>query len=91
MKKVSAVNYVIEPCEGSNKQRVVNVNLLKKFHERELEVCALTVIAEDHRLEESLTNLKENKCEGYKEKELLGVLSGFEQVMSAKPGKTSIV
>lgn len=70
--------------------RVVHVKLLKKFNERELEVCALTVIAEDHRLEEGLAKLKEDKCEGYKEK-LLGVLSGFEQVMSVKPGKTSIV
>ena len=68
-KRVSAVNYIIDWGEGKKKQKVVHVNMLKKYHERELEVCALTVVAEDQGLEETLVRLKEDRCEGYSEQE----------------------
>ena len=75
VQSVSAVNYLIKPCDSTKKARVVHVNILKKFQEKELEVCVLTVIAEDSGLEESLATLQDEKCDGYKELELLGMLS----------------
>ena len=39
---------------GNKNKRVVHVNMLKTFHDRELEVCFLTVIAEDQSLDEDL-------------------------------------
>ena len=65
--------------------------MLKTFHDRELEVCSMTVIAEDQGLDEGLARLKDDLCEGYNEKELMEVLRQFPEVMDDKPGKTSVV
>ncbi len=52
LKKLNAVNYLIGEVDGKKRNKVVHVNMVKKFKERELEVCALTVIAEDHGLDD---------------------------------------
>jgi len=45
--KLSEVNYRIVDEEGRRRKKVVHVNNLKGFREMELEVCALTIIAEE--------------------------------------------
>ena len=66
LKRVSAVNYILHWGEGKKKQKVVHVSRLKKYQERELEICALTVVADDQGLEDDLVRLKEDQCDGYK-------------------------
>ncbi len=90
LKKLSAVNYRIEEVDGRKKKKVVHVNNVKKFKERELEICALTVLAEDHGLDDSNVLLRDEVCEGFNEEELMGVLSKFSSVMSDLPGETSV-
>ena len=63
--------------------------MFKKFKEHELEVCALTVIAEDHGLEYGNVFLMDEECDGFNN-ELLGVLSEFDSVMSDIPGESSV-
>ena len=63
LKKLSAVNYLIGEVDRKKRRKVVHVNMLKKFKERELEVCALTVIAEDHGLEDRNVFLMDEECD----------------------------
>ena len=49
-KCASAVNYVIAQEDGA-KQKVVHINMIKTYHDRELDICAVTIIADDHGLE----------------------------------------
>ena len=90
LKRVCAVNYILHWGKGKKKQKVVHVNRLKKFQERELEICALTVVADDQGLEDDLVRLKEDQCDGYKEQELLEVLSECREVLNESPGETKV-
>ena len=90
LKKLSAVNYLIGEVDHKKRRKVVHVNMFKKFKERELEVCALTVIAEDHGLEDGNVFLIDEECDEFDNNELLGVLSEFDSVMSDIPGETSV-
>ncbi len=74
-KKLSAVNYLIEEVDGRKRSKNVHVNMTKKFREREWEVCALTVIAEDSDVDEGNVFLKNELCDGFDEKELFEVLN----------------
>ena len=56
--------------------------MVKQFHERELDVCAITVIAENEGLDNGFASLKEGQCEGYNENELLEVLNKLNEVMN---------
>ena len=58
LKCVSAFIYILYWGEGKKKQNVVHVNRLKKYQERELEICVLTVVADDHGFEDDLVRLK---------------------------------
>ena len=69
-RELNAVNYIIEEEEGRKRSKVVHVNNLKRFKERELEVCALTVLAEEKELQDTSSVLHVEECEGYKEKTL---------------------
>ena len=48
VEKMSAVNYRIEEVDGRKKCKTVHVNNLKSYKERDLEVCTLTVVAEEN-------------------------------------------
>jgi len=56
---------------------------LKSFKEKELEICALTVIAEEDESQE--------ECDRFEEEAIGKVLSEFRDILSEIPGKTEIV
>jgi len=91
VQRVSAVNYVIKLCYGRKKKRIVYIIMLKCYHERELEACALINVAEDQGLNDGLSKLKDELCERYKENDVLEILSEFTENMNEKPGRTAVV
>ena len=91
LQRTSAVNYKIEEIGGRKKSKTVHVNNLKGFRERELEVCALTVVAEDSEADDRSYTLHVEECEGYVKTEIQSVLANFQDVISEVPGKTNIV
>jgi len=54
-------------------------------------MCAVTVVAKDQGLEDDLVRLKEDQCVGYKEQELLEVLSECREVLNESPRETKVV
>ena len=59
MKRVSAVNYLLHWEDDRHRHKVVHINRLKRFQERKLEVGTLTVVANDHGIEDDLARLKD--------------------------------
>ena len=77
--QLNTVNYRIIEENGKRQSKVVHVNNLEGFHQRELEVCALTIVAEEE--EEVGKVLLEKECEGYKKEDVDGVLAEFREVL----------
>ena len=88
---MSAVNYRIEEVDNRKKCKTVHVNNLKSYKERELEVCALTVVAEENEMEEKGNSLHVEACVGFDSKDIEAILGDFKDVMSEVPGKTDLV
>ena len=91
VKKMSAVNYRIKEVDGRKKCKTVHVNNMKSYKERELEVCALTVVAEENEMEEKGNSLHLEACVGFDNKDIEAILGDFKDVMSKVPGKTDLV
>jgi len=89
--RVSAVSYKTAEEEGRKRSRVVHINNSKDFKEKELERCALTVIAEEGEADECRGALRVEQCAGFKEEEIDKVLTEFSGVMSDVPGKMDVV
>jgi len=95
-KKFNRVNYLIEEEDGRHRKKVVHINSLKQFKERETEVLASTVIAEDQGLDEGnkclhVEDCHVEDCEGFNEAQLEGVHSEFAHVRKYVPGSTEVV
>ena len=69
----------------------MRINILKAYRERELEVCSLTVVADEKDVIESGAILKVEECEGYSKIDLFAVLGEFGDVLSEEPGRTNVV
>lgn len=88
LKRLNAVNYKVRDVSGKGKARVVHINNLKKFVEREERIARLTVVADE------MTNVKEeegllrNRCDGFNQRELNVVLKEFADVLDEAPGST---
>ena len=52
------VNYLLHWKDDRHRHKVVHINRLKRFQERELEVGTFTVVADDHGIEDDLARLK---------------------------------
>ena len=58
VRKLSKVNYQVKEEQGREQKRTIHINKVKLYKEREADVFALTVIAEDMGLDESKVRLK---------------------------------
>jgi len=91
VKKFSRVNYKIRSLSRNGKQKVVHLNNVKKYVEREECVRALMVVAEDVDEEYSMVKLRIEECEGYAETELTEELDKWKHVLRSEPGETDVV
>ena len=57
IKRVNAVNYLLHWEDDRHRHKVVHINRLKGFQERELEVGTIIVVVGDHGIEDDLTRL----------------------------------
>ena len=85
--KVGVVNYKVKV--GRGKAKVLHINNLKRFYEREERVLRLALVAEDWSEDEIVGTKLFGSCPGFDEKEVVGRLKGeFPEVFSDLPGKT---
>ncbi len=84
-KILSAVNYRIREVEGKHRSKSAHVNSLKKFVDRNVDVNAMTVIADDMELDESNVVLHDEVAESER-KEIEKVLCEFEDVFDGSVG-----
>ena len=80
VKKLSSVNYRIKSLAKVRKQKVVHINNVKRYVEREDCVQALTVVAEEVQ-EDSKVKLRVEKCEGFHEEKLERVLVESKEIL----------
>ena len=90
VEKLSSVNYRIKSLLKVRKQKVVHINNVKRYVEREECVQALTVVAEEVQ-EDSKVKLRKEKCEGFNKEELERVLVESNETLIDKPGETEVV
>ena len=50
---------------GRGRKRVIHINTTKTYHDRQLKVCALTVLAEDHEFDTPSYSLTVESCNGF--------------------------
>ena len=85
--KVGVVNYKVKV--GRGKAKVLHVNNLKKFHEREESVLRLALVAEDWSEDEVVGTKLFGSCPDFNEKEVVEKLKEeFPDVFSDLPGRT---
>ena len=92
LKKVSAVNYAIG-VPGKNKiEKVIHVNNTKKFVQSTAHVLRLVVAADNGEVElEKKVALIGDKLEEEQQKDLEKLLIKWKDILSKKPGLTSVV
>ena len=89
--KFSAVNYKVVEDDGRKRSKVVHINNLKGFNERDNEICALTVIAEEEGGLEEREVLHVEECDGYRKEDKDKVLGKVSNVLSEVPGKQQLL
>jgi len=90
-KKHSEVNYAVKEVGGRSCSWVIHINNAKTFHEQDLSVFAITVIAEEKTLEQVNTKFFAECCKGFEEAELKETLDKFEDVLTDEPEKTWVL
>ena len=85
---LNRVNYRVNVGKGRSK--VLHINNLKKFWEREKPVLRMSVVAEDA-AEDSSVGLKlSGCCEDFDKNQIEGLIKEYPEVFCDDPGKTSI-
>lgn len=84
--KTSAVNYKLDLGRGRHK--VWHINNLKRFVQRECEVLRVTVVADEVKSEEVKTWVLTDRCDGYCQEDIDGLVAQSCQVFSQLPGRT---
>ncbi len=87
VEKKGAVNYKIGKIGKEKHAKVVHVNCLKEYRER-ASICRLDVVVEEQSEE---TSILSGVCDGYKEEDIQGLLSEYDDVFSEVPGNTERV
>ncbi len=91
--KVSRVTYRVSKGDG-HPVRIVHLNNTKEYKERSVWVNAVSVIADEQGISEDLDAskavLSSEKCEGYREDELLSVVRSVEEYFSDVPGLCTV-
>ena len=90
-KMCNRVNYNVNEVHGKQREKVIHLNNAKRYVERETDVCALTVVADDQKLDQSSLVLHVEDCEGFKDSDLQEVLGEYKDILTDKPGMTSVV
>ncbi len=93
IEKVSRVTFKVSKGDG-HPTRLAHINNLKTYVERPINVCAVTLVAEDTGIDPHLLDpsplLSADKCNGYKTKQLNEVLDGVSGSFSDRPGLCKI-
>ena len=86
VEKLNRVNYRVEV--GRGRQKVLHINNLKKYWQREASVCRMAVVAEDAS-EDMVVGLKlSGKCSDFDEGIGKVLIQEYPSVFSDEPGKT---
>ena len=88
IEKLNRVNYRLETSKG--RAGVQHINNLKRYHERELEVLRLAVVAEDFGLDEAKGVKLQGTCEEFEVEKWKEMEKEFEDVFSNVPGRTGV-
>ena len=86
--KLNRVNYRVKTGRGPGK--VLHINNLKLYYEREEEIMRLTIVAEDFEDDEDRKVKVEGSCEGFDRKEVERLVEEYPRVFSDIPGKTGV-
>ena len=78
----------MKQLEGGSKVKVVHINTLKAYVERDAYVRRLTIVAESGEGDAELTGKLVGQSSQYVEGEIEAILHEFSDVMQAKPGCT---
>ena len=88
LEKVGPVNYKVKV--GRGRAKLLHINNLKKFWEREETVLRLALVAEDWSEDEEVGTKLKGKCKDFDEVKVVEMLRGeFPEVFSDLPGKTN--
>ena len=88
VEKLNRVNYRVEV--GKGRQKVLHINNLKKYWQREVSVCRLSVVAEDAS-EDMVVGLKlSGKCSDFDEGIVKVLMEEYPSVFNDEPGKTDV-
>ena len=86
--KLNRVNYRIDVGKGY--QKVLHINNLKKYWVREVEVCRMSVVAEEDE-ENMVVGLKlSGKCEDFDDDVVRVLLEEYPSVFKDEPGMTNV-
>ena len=85
------VNYKVKEVHGKQREKVIHLNNAKRYVERETDVCALTVVADDHKLDQSSSVLHVEDYDGFKDSDLQDVLGEYKDILTDNSGMTSVV
>ena len=87
VEKLNRVNYRVEV--GKGRQKVLHINNLKKYWQRKVSVCRLSVVAEDAS-EDMVVGLKlSGKCSDF-DKGIVKLMEEYPSVFNDEPGKTDV-
>ena len=88
VEKLNRVDYRIEISKG--RLRVVHINNVKKFQERELSILRLTVVAEDFSEDEAVGIKVTGDCVDFNVSVVEQLEQEFPEVFSELPGKSEV-
>ena len=87
--KLNDVDYLIEIRKG--KTKVLHINMLKQYKEREEQVRKLTVVAEDVEEDPDLVGVRlGDRCLGFDDSVIDNLKAAYPKVFSDKPGRTDL-
>ena len=86
--KLNRVNYRVKTGRGLGK--VLHINNLKLYHEREEEVLRLTVLADDFEEDEDRKIKVEGICVEWDRNEIEKLVDEYPKVFSDEPGRTGV-
>ena len=88
VEKLNRVNYRVETSKG--RAVVLHINNLKKYHERELEILRLSVVAEDFEEDEAKGVKLQGMCQEFDLGKWKEMEKEFEDVFTDVPGRTGV-
>ena len=88
IEKLNSVNYRVRTSKG--REGVQHINNLKRYHERELEILRLAVVAEDFEQDEAKGVKLQGTCEDFDMGKWKALEQEFGDVFCDAPGRTGV-